>query len=181
VDNVLVVKVSSTLGLSLILDRRIFKGSLGFAGNFKHTQFDKNSRLCVCGKKGCLGTVVGGYALKDDLEEALNADETSLHFQQKNIDQYRYHDILDAVLKGDELSIQLIQNQGIKLGMALGNLLNLFDPDLVLITGEYVMVKDFFLDAVKTGLRKTALLILSNFNLNFNLKRNFNFNFNFKL
>lgn len=162
VDNVLVVKVSSTLGLSLILNRRIFKGSLGFAGNFKHTQFDKNSRLCVCGKKGCLGTIVGGYALKDDLAEALNAGETSLHFQQKNIDQYRYHDILDAVLKGDEVSIQLIQNQGTKLGMALGNLLNLFDPDLVLISGEYVMVQDFFLDAVKTGLRKTALLHVLN-------------------
>jgi len=162
VDNVLVVKVSSTLGLSLILNRRIFKGSLGFAGNFKHTQFHKNNRLCVCGKKGCLGTVVGGYALKDDLEEALKAGETSLHFQQENIDQYRYHDILDVVLKGDEVSIQLIQNQGNKLGMALGNILNLFDPDLVLISGEYVMVKDFFLDAVKTGLRKTALLHVLN-------------------
>ncbi|MGB0880565.1 MAG: ROK family protein [Polaribacter sp.] len=158
IDNVLVIKVSRTLGLSIISDKHIIKGSFGLAGNFNHTQFDKGSRLCNCGKTGCIGTQIGGNALLNDLKEALLDNETSIYFNTKEIDSYKYHDVLDTVLKGDELSIKLIQKQGHLLGKALGNIINLFDPELVLIGGEYVMVKDFFIDAVKMGAKKTTLI-----------------------
>lgn len=158
IDNVLVIKVSRTLGLSIISDKHIIKGSFGLAGNFNHTQFDKGSRLCNCGKTGCIGTQIGGNALLNDLKEALLDNETSIYFNTKEIDSYKYHDVLDTVLKGDELSIKLIQKQGHLLGKALGNIINLFDPELVLIGGEYIMVKDFFIDAVKMGAKKTTLI-----------------------
>jgi predicted NBD/HSP70 family sugar kinase len=80
-----------------------------------------------------------------------------MFFNNKKIPDYKYHDILDAVLKGDELSIKLIQDQGYKLGKALGNVINLIDPELVLIGGEYAMVKDYFIDAVKSGIKITGL------------------------
>ena len=158
VENVLVVKVSRNLGLSIILNRKTIVGAMGFSGNFAHTQFEGGERLCSCGKKGCLGTKIAGDALKNDLEDALQNGETSLYFTLNNVDNYQYHDILDASLNGDALSIQLLQKQGDVLGQALGNVVNLLNPDLIVIGGEFVMVKDFFIDAIKMGIKKTALV-----------------------
>ncbi len=162
VGNVLVIKVSRSLGLSIILNKTMIMGSVGFAGNFAHTQFLNNdvedSRLCTCGKMDCLGTVVSGEALQNDLINALNNNRQSIYLKRENKDNYQYHDVLDAVLKGDALAIDLLQIQGDKLGQALGNLINLLNPDLILIGGEFVMVEDFFIDSIKMGIKKTALV-----------------------
>jgi predicted NBD/HSP70 family sugar kinase len=158
VENVLIVKVSRTVGLSIIVDRHIVKGSHGVSGNINHVKFEKGKKLCHCGKIGCLGTEIGGNALLSDLKSAIMDDRISMYFNKEELFSYQYHDILDAVLKGDELAIELIQEQGYKLGKALGNIMNLLDPELVVIGGEYSMVKDFFIDAVKIGVRKTSLI-----------------------
>ncbi len=158
VENVLVVKVSRNLGLSIILNRQTIIGGTGLAGNFAHIRFKAGERLCKCGKTGCIGTEVAGDALKNDLAEALENGERSLHFQLDKIDTYQYHDILDAVLKGDALAFKVLHDQGDKLGQALGNMVNLLNPDLIVLVGEFVMVKDFLIDAIRIGIRKTALL-----------------------
>ncbi len=158
VENVLVVKVSRNLGLSIILNKNMVFGAKGFAGNFGHNQFGAKGRLCTCGKKNCLRTEVSGDALFTDLKEALEAGEKSIYFNTEKIETYKYHDVLDAALKGDSLSIHLLMKQGENLGRALGNLVNLLNPNLIVIGGEYVMVKDLFTDAVKTGMRHTGLL-----------------------
>lgn len=159
VENALIVKISRSLGLSIILNSTVVFGAKGFAGEFGHLQMGKKNRLCTCGKRGCLETEVSGVALLKDLEEALLVGETSTHFQAEHLAIYRYHDVIRAALKGDALSIQLIINQGDKLGQALGSIINLLNPELIVIGGEYVKVIDYFLDAVKIGTRKTGLML----------------------
>ena len=158
VDNVLLVKFSRDLGLSIIHGKQMIFGADGFAGNFGHLQFGDLQRLCSCGKKNCLRTEVSGDALYRDMQEALAAGETSMFFNKDTAEHYRYHDILDAVLKGDSLSIELLSRQGEKLGPALGNLVNLLNPNMIVIGGEFVMVQDFLLDAIRTGMNKTGLV-----------------------
>ncbi|MFT5800992.1 MAG: transcriptional regulator of PTS gene [Nonlabens sp.] len=158
VENVLVIKVSRDLGLSIIIERHLIFGANGFAGNFGHIQYGTKGRLCTCGKKNCLRTEVSGNALFQDLKEALEAGEESIYFKLEEIESYSYHDILDAVLKGDALSIKLLMDQGDKLGQAIGSVINLLNPNMVVLGGEIVMVKEFILDAVKAGMRKTGLV-----------------------
>ncbi len=158
IENVLIVKVSRSIGMSVILNGKMIVGGTGQAGEFGHLQFGKMGRLCVCGKKGCLETEVSGGALQIDLKEALAEGEISNHFQSENIDTYQYHDILKAVLNGDSLALKLVLNQADKLGQALGNIVNLLNPDLIVIGGEIVMIQDFFIDALKMGLKKTSLI-----------------------
>lgn len=157
-NNAVIVKISRELGLCFILNGEVIFGESGLAGNIAHSPYPQNKRLCKCGKQGCLGTVVGGQALLNDLEEALTKGEISLRFNQDDLNTYKYHDILDAAVKGDGLAIQLIQSQGMKLGQALGSVLNLLNPNLVVIAGEYVMVGDYFMDAIRMGARKTAMV-----------------------
>ncbi len=158
VANALIVKMSRSLGMSIVLNGQIVFGGKGLAGELGHLQIGKLNRICSCGKKGCLETEVSGSALQTDLKEALLKGETSYYFEPSKADTYRYHDVMAAVLQGDALSLRLIQDQADKLGQALGNMVNLLNPDLIVIGGEIVMIKDFFIDAFKMGLKKTALI-----------------------
>ena len=158
VENVLIVKVSRTIGMSIILNGKMILGSSGQAGEFGHLQLGRLGRQCACGKKGCLDTEVSGGAMQTDLKEALIKGETSSHFQLENFAAYRYHDIFKAVLEGDAMALKLVLEQADKLGQALGNMVNLLNPDLIVIGGEIAMVKEFFIDAMKMGLRKTAII-----------------------
>ena len=158
VENVLIVKVSRSIGMSVILNGKMIVGGTGQAGEFGHVQFGKLGRLCSCGKKNCLETEVSGGALQIDLKEALINGETSHHFQLQNAETYRYHDVLKAVLDGDALALKLVLDQADKLGQALGNVVNLLNPDLIVIGGEIVMIRDFYIDALKMGLKKTSLI-----------------------
>jgi len=158
VENTLFIKVSRSLGLSIILNRNIVFGAEGFAGNFGHVQMGTKGRLCSCGKRNCLNTEIAGNALLEDLIEELKAGETSIYFKIEEISNYNYHDILDAALKGDALSIKLLGKQGHTLGQALGNLVNLLNPNQIVLGGEFVMIKEFYLDAMKVGMHKTGLV-----------------------
>ena len=157
-SNALVVKVSRKLGIAIILDGKHVAGADGLAGNLAHMQFGdcNKKRLCDCGKIGCLGTEIGGTALKNDLLDDQGKCKTSLN-ELGSIENCTYHQILEAGQQGDALSIKLIQAQGEKLGHALGNLINLLNPNLMVLGGEFVMVMDIFIEALKMGMRKTVL------------------------
>ncbi len=156
VTNALVVKVSRSLGLGLIINGEIVAGKSGFSGKLRHTQFRKGNELCYCGKQGCLGTQVGGDALSNMMKQSLIDGRKSIYFTLEE-SQSSYHKILEASLNGDELSLDLVQEQGMILGEALGNVVNLLNPSLIIISGEFAMLDELFVDAVRIGLRKSGI------------------------
>ena len=137
---------------------KVIFGESGFAGELGHMQLGRKERLCVCGKRGCLGTEVSGHGLLIDLIEAVESDQSSIFFEKSKIDEYKYRDVFKAANEGDVLSITLLQRIGVLLGEALGNLVNLLNPGVIIIGGEFVIVKEIFIDAVNIGLKKTALV-----------------------
>lgn len=161
-QNTLMINMSRGLGMSILLDKKIVRGEMGFAGEFGHMLFGEENRHCMCGKQGCLGTEVSGYALEEDLKNALAKGETSINFSKETVESVRYDVILDAAINGDSLAIKLIQKQGEKLGSALGNILNLLNPSLIVIGGKFARVKDILTDPIKMGLKKTALMNVAN-------------------
>ena len=155
-DNVLLINLGRGLGLSMVINGKLVNGHSGFAGEFGHMKFGTKDRLCICGKKGCIGTEVSGYALQLDLKEKLKEGHQSLllNEDQKEIS---FYNILDAANDGDLVSIDLVQAQGLKLGEALGSIINLLNPKDVIVGGSFVVVNDLLLDAIKVGLKKTCL------------------------
>lgn len=161
-QNTLIVNMSRGLGMTIVLNKKMVRGELGFAGEFGHMHFGLENRQCLCGKQGCLGTEVSGYALEEDLKIALTSGKTSINFSKETAEPIRYDAILEAAKHGDSLAIDLIQKQGEKLGSALGNIINLLNPSLIVIGGKFARVKDIFTDPVKMGLKKTALINSAN-------------------
>lgn len=157
VANVMVVNLSRGLGLSIVANGKMVTGGMGFAGEFGHMQLGNKKRHCLCGKQNCLGTEVSGFALEEDFKEACSRGDSSL-LQYKEGGPLNYKSIMKVAMKGDGLAIDLIHQQGEKLGMALGNLLNLLNPSLIIIGGGFSCLEQLILDPVKIGLMRTALV-----------------------
>jgi len=158
VENALVVNLSRGLGASIILNNQIIYGGNGFAGEFGHMQFNNSEKMCICGKRGCLGTFVSGYGLEEAFLEKISAGEKSTLEQNLNSAQnIRYDNIIQAALNGDSLSIQLIHELGYQLGKALGNLVNLLNPEKVILAGKFSILGNFLVSPVKMGLIATSL------------------------
>ena len=155
-NDALIVNMDMGLGMSLIINGEILTGESGFAGEFGHMKFGSKGRSCICGNYNCLETEVSGKALLLDLEEALNSGRKSDYFKN-NFGTYTYNEIINAAISGDELSIELINAQGKILGAALGNVINLLNPNTIIISGDMCTANSIFLDPVKIGIRETVL------------------------
>ena len=159
IKNAFVVNLSRGLGLAVIANGEIVVGEQGFAGEFGHIQFAESDKLCLCGKRGCLGTEVSGYALEQNFQQQTEAGETSLLLTNKESREIKYEDILQAASEGDALSISLIHNIGFKIGKALGNMINLLNPGVIIVGGEFVSAKEILIDSIKSGMTHTGLLL----------------------
>ncbi|MDM8158675.1 ROK family protein [Labilibaculum sp. K2S] len=157
VKNAFVVNLSRGLGLSIIANGEIVIGEQGFAGEFGHIQFAESDKLCLCGKRGCLGTEVSGYALEQNFKEQVQSGEISLLLNSKDISEIQYGDILKAAWEGDALSISLIHKMGFLIGKALGNMVNFLNPGIIIIGGKFVSAKEVLIDSIKSGMTHTAL------------------------
>ena len=157
INNTIIVNISRGIGMTIIVNKKMVTGGNGFAGEFGHMQFVGNEgRLCICGKKGCLDTEVSGKALEQMFAEALVAGEQSLMLPADR-GNTRYDAIIAAANDGDYLPMTLLQQQGEKLGAALGNIINLLNPEMIVIAGKYSRAGSFFRDSIRSGLYKTGL------------------------
>lgn len=157
INNTIIVNISRGIGMTIIVNKKMVTGGNGFAGEFGHMQFVGNEgRLCICGKKGCLDTEVSGKALEFMFADSMAAGEQSLMLPA-NRGSIRYDDIIAAANDGDYLPMTLLQQQGEKLGAALGNIINLLNPEMIVIAGKYSRVGNFFRDSIRSGLYKTGL------------------------
>lgn len=157
VKNAFVVNLSRGLGLAIIFNGEIVLGEQGFAGEFGHIQFAESDKLCLCGKRGCLGTEVSGHALEQNFLEQIKAGETSLLLNSKELNAIQYEDILNAAWDGDALSISLIHNMGFLIGKALGNMINLLNPGAIIVGGKFISAREVLTDSIKSGMTHTAL------------------------
>ncbi|WP_439183369.1 ROK family protein [Carboxylicivirga taeanensis] len=155
--NALIINIGRGIGMSIVANNKLVSGGDGFAGEFGHMQFAGNKgSLCICGKRGCLDTEVSGKALEEMYNLAIDRGEKST-CEISDKKSIHYSDIIEAANKGDGLSIFLLQQQGKVLGEALGNVINLLNPQCIIVSGRYGRVGDYFLNAIQSGLYLSAL------------------------
>lgn len=160
--DVLFINISWGLGMGMILDGKLYKGKSGFSGELGHVHTFDNEILCKCGKKGCLETEVSGQALCRIVNEHIKAGESSIlskkHSEEK---PYTLEEIIDATNHEDLLCIDIVEKMGQKLGESLAGLINIFNPELVVIGGILSLTGDYLLQPIKTSVRKYTLNIVN--------------------
>lgn len=160
--NVIFVNVGWGLGIGLIIDRKIYTGKSGFAGEFGHMVACDNEVMCHCGKKGCLETEASGSALHRKLIARLEAGENSVLAERfKEVGDVSLSGIMDAVAREDLLCIELVEEVGQTLGRWLAGLINIFNPEKVVIGGALSSTGDYMLQPIRSWVKRYSLNLVN--------------------
>lgn len=161
--NALFVNASWGLGLGIIVGGELYYGKHGYSGEFGHMNVFNNEIMCHCGKKGCLETEVSGNAIHRKLLERIQNGESSVLSPKVEHGQtITTMDIVTAAnIREDPLCIELIEQTGAELGRQLANLINIFNPEAVIIGGTLSLASDYFLPPIKLAIRKFSLKLIS--------------------
>lgn len=162
--NVIFVNVSWGLGIGIIIDGKIYTGKSGFSGEFGHINAFDNEILCRCGKKGCLETEASGSALYRILLERIKKGENSILCKRvdENKASLTLGEIISVINKEEDLlCIEIIEEIGAKLGKQIAGLINIFNPDLVIIGGTLSLTGEYIIHPLKTAIKKYSLNLVN--------------------
>lgn len=161
--NVLFVNVDYGVGLGILVDGKVYYGKSGFSGEFGHIPFFDNEIICHCGKKGCLETEASGNALLRLFKEAiLSGSKSQLIENGMEVDDVKLQHIIESAGNEDMLCIELIAKVGEKLGKGLAVLMNIFNPDLVILGGTLAQTSEYLRLPLKSALNKYSLSLVNN-------------------
>lgn len=162
-QNVLYVNIGWGLGMAIILDGKIYRGTNGYSGEMGHMRCYDNNILCRCGKKGCMETEVSGQAILRKLLERVRKGESSilswriLHGEDIGLD-----DIIEATEKEDPLCMELVTRTAIELGKHLAGMINIFNPECIIIGGTISQAMPYnFRQQVVLSIRQYSLKLMS--------------------
>ncbi|GAA0886690.1 MULTISPECIES: ROK family protein [Sphingobacterium] len=158
----LFVNVDNGIGLGILINGKIYYGKSGFSGEFGHIPIFDNDIICRCGKKGCLETEASGFALRNRVIAALQNGATSILTKKFNdLEDIRLSDIITAAKKDDNLAIELINELGEKLGRGLATLINIFNPEIIIVGGILAKSEEYLMLPLKNAVNKFSLSIVN--------------------
>ncbi len=156
--NMLFINVGWGLGMGMITDGKLSYGKSGFSGEIGHFPLLDNDQICHCGKTGCLETGASGSAIHRTFMDKLREGRASNLAEQFNSgNEITLDDILNAAIEEDVLAIEVIEQVGFTLGRAIAGLINIFNPELVVLGGRVATVKEYIMLPIKSAIQKHSL------------------------
>ncbi|HAJ9613506.1 TPA: ROK family protein [Listeria monocytogenes] len=141
-NNFATVSVGAGLGLSVVINRQIYYGAQGGAGEFGHTTIQPGGYKCHCGQKGCLEMYASEFYFRNRGEELKEAYPTS------ELKDFHFDKVAKSARAGDEMATELMGKMGEYLGYGIRNIINTFNPEKVIIVGEGLHHRDLFLTKI---------------------------------
>ena len=160
--NMLFINLSWGLGMGMVLDGKLSYGKSGYSGEIGHFPYKDNDIMCRCGKIGCLETVASGSAIYRFFMDRLESGRASVlkpKFDRK--EEISLDEIVDALKEEDVLAIEAVEATGRELGRAIAGLINIFNPELVVIGGRLAVAKDYLMLPIMGAINKYSLIVVS--------------------
>jgi predicted NBD/HSP70 family sugar kinase len=147
------------IGAGIVSGGRTIRGARWAAGEFGHTHITKNGPPCSCGSFGCLEAIAGVAALEASLKDAVRQGgfSTCLSMAGGQVEKITGWQVLEAARQGDKMATALVEELGASLGLGLANLVNLFNPSLVILDKRLALAGDLVLDQIVRIVRRQAL------------------------
>lgn len=147
--------VGSGVGSGIVVDGDLFVGSRGLGGEIGHCPVSDDGRLCGCGRRGCLETVASGNALVREARAAVAAGEQTV---LKNVGQaIDAAAVAAAAREGDPLAARLIAEASEHLGKGISYLLNILDPEMIIVGGVVAEAADALFVPLRESVNRHAL------------------------
>ena len=150
VDNFLTVTVGRGVGLGIVVNGQFYRGAHGGAGEFGHTVIDPDGPPCDCGKRGCLETFVGDPGLLRMAAEAVARGELEGSVADTT-------ELVRRAEAGEPGARAVLARAGEALGRGVANLINIFNPERLIIGGEGVRAGDWLFDPMRAAVERYVM------------------------
>jgi predicted NBD/HSP70 family sugar kinase len=138
------VKVATGIGAGIVLAGRLYRGAAGTAGELGHVTLDARGPVCRCGNRGCVELAAGGRALL-------------AHARLSHPELTDLSELVRYATEGDPGCRRLLIDAGTQLGLAIGGLVNLLNPQRIVLGGELGAATPLLREPVLRGLSETAM------------------------
>ena len=159
-NNVLVVTLGTGVGGGLIINRELYQGSNGTAGEIGHTKIadTHNGPLCGCGARGCLEAFVGTIGIKRRVWQAVEEEpQTTLAQMVRQEKDFKIELVSRAAEKGCPAALKVWQDTGFYLGIGIANIVLTLDIDTVVLAGGVSRAATYFMPALKQVLENQQI------------------------
>jgi glucokinase len=151
--------IGTGIGGGLIVDGKLFHGASDVAGEIGHTTIELNGRHCKCGNYGCLEAYASGPAIATRAREVLvreGMDSLMPGMVNGNLDALTAATVYDAARQGDPVANEIVRDTGRYLGTGVANLLNILNPDVVVVAGGVTAAGDRLFIPLGAEVRRRA-------------------------
>ena len=156
--DVMVINIGWGVGLGMLLNGNMFRGSNGLGGEFSHIPMFVNDKLCSCGKMGCMETetsllvmVAQALAGLKQGRQSVLKDLTTDHVDETTTA------IIKAALNGDQFAVELLSGIGYNIGRGAAILIHLFNPELIVLSGRGSLAGKLWLAPVQQAINEHCI------------------------
>ena len=143
-DQLAYIKAATGIGAGLVQDGKLFRGTTGTAGEIGHTTVAEDGPICRCGNRGCLELYAGGVALLDALHQS--------HPDVETLEQ-----VVELAHEGHPACARVLADAGSHIGVAIANLINLFNPSRIVVGGELAGAGETLLQPMRMAAERSAV------------------------
>jgi predicted NBD/HSP70 family sugar kinase len=147
---------SEGIGAGILINGKLLYGSDGIAGEIGHMSIDINGRSCQCApySRGCLEQYCSSLSFIRDIKEQLPVHTESILYNKTDI---TISDVFSAARNGDEFAISMIKKVGYYLGIGIANVVNIYNPDSIIISDIMTQAGDIMLESIRETVKRRIL------------------------
>jgi glucokinase-like ROK family protein len=154
-DHFVVVTVGRGIGLGIVTNGQFYRGTIGGAGEFGHITIQEDGPLCECGKRGCLEAIASDVAVVRTAEEAARWGRYTLLSEVLEANGHlTLDDVIEAAQRDDEVALESLERSGHTIGIGLAHLVNLLNPQMIILAGEGIRAGEARLAPMERTMRQ---------------------------
>jgi glucokinase-like ROK family protein len=157
-DNLFCINIGHGIGSGIIINKELYRGKTLTAGEFGHMTLVPSGPLCHCGNRGCLDVMAGGHAIAASAIRVVSSGVNTLikELVEGDIKKITAEVVAHAAKEGDDIALQLLNEVGRYLGIAIASIINLLNPELIVIGGGVSKAGEFFFEEIRNVIKKRA-------------------------
>ncbi len=158
VTDLIYLSVGIGLGAGIIIDNKLFRGTAGFAGEVGHTTINFQDDVCSCGNIGCLENFASERALLSVIKKIVKEGSEDRYICCENVDEITPSQIIQAAKDGSRVCRMAVLEVAEKMGIGVANLVNIFNPEIVIIGNKASFFGDLFLEKLREVINQRSFI-----------------------
>ncbi len=162
-ENLICITVGTGIGSGIILNGKLVRGAANAAGEIGHIKMEMNGGpLCGCGDYGCFEAYASGPAIVTMAKEYISGGKSAKYKEMAADGIITPYIVAQAALQGDTVSIQIFKQMGKIIGIGLASVVNLLNPEKIIIGGGVADAGDILLEPIRRTIQDRAMPIQAN-------------------